>query len=85
MYDFDYHKPSTIDDAAAALLRHDDYKLLAGGMSLLPALKLRLARHAGLVDLSALDSLRGIRREGSEIVIGAMTPHADVASSAEVA
>ena len=85
MYDFAYHKPVSIDAASATLAAHEDYKLLAGGMSLLPALKLRLARHAGLVDLSALDGLRGIRSVGSEIVIGAMTPHAQVASSAEVA
>jgi aerobic carbon-monoxide dehydrogenase medium subunit len=84
VYDFEYHKPRTIADVAAALSQHEDYKLLAGGMSLLPALKLRLARHAGLVDLSALDSLRGIRREDDAIVIGSMTPHAQVASSAEV-
>ena len=85
MYDFEYHKPRSLDDAAATLSQHDDYKLLAGGMSLLPTLKLRLARYAGLVDLSALDRLRGIRREGNDLVIGAMTPHADVADSSEVA
>jgi carbon-monoxide dehydrogenase medium subunit len=85
MYDFEYHKPKSLDDAAAALSQHEDFKLLAGGMSLLPALKLRLARYSGLVDLGALDRLRGIRREGDEIVIGAMTPHAEVADSAAVA
>ena len=85
MYDFEYHKPRSLDDAAATLSTHDDYKILAGGMSLLPALKLRLARYSGLVDLGELDRLRGIRREGSEVVIGAMTPHAEVADSAEVA
>jgi carbon-monoxide dehydrogenase medium subunit len=85
MYDFEYHKPKTLDDAAATLSQHEDFKLLAGGMSLLPALKLRLARYSGLVDLGALDGLRGIRREGNEIVVGAMTPHAEVADSSEVA
>ena len=85
MYDFEYHKPKSIDDAQATLSRRDDYKLLAGGMSLLPTLKLRLARYSGLVDLGALDGLRAIRREGTELVIGAMTPHADVAESTEVA
>jgi carbon-monoxide dehydrogenase medium subunit len=85
MYDFEYHKPTTLDAAAATLSQHEDFKLLAGGMSLLPALKLRLARHSGLVDLGALERLRGIRREGGDIVIGAMTPHAEVADSAEVA
>ena len=85
MYDFEYHKPKSLDAAAAALLQHEDFKLLAGGMSLLPVLKLRLARYAGLVDLGALEQLKGIRREGDAIVIGAMTPHAEVAASAEVA
>jgi len=85
MYDFEYHKPKTLDDAVATLSQHEDFKPLAGGMSLLPALKLRLARYSGLVDLGALDRLRGVRRQGSEIVIGAMTPHAAVADSAEVA
>lgn len=85
MYDFDYHKPASLDDAAKLLSKHDDFKLLAGGMSLIPALKLRLARHAGLVDLGALGALKGIRREGGALVIGAMTPHAEVAASAEVA
>jgi carbon-monoxide dehydrogenase medium subunit len=85
MYDFEYHKPKSLDDAAATLSQHEDFKLLAGGMSLLPALKLRLARYSGLIDLGALDRLRGIRRERNEIVIGAMTPHAAVSDSAEVA
>jgi len=85
MYDFDYHRPRTLDAAAAMLAKQEDVKLLAGGMSLLPALKLRLARYAALVDLGALDALKGVRREGEALVIGAMTPHADVAASAEVA
>jgi carbon-monoxide dehydrogenase medium subunit len=84
MYEFDYHKPASLD-AAAALAGRDDYKLLAGGMSLIPALKMRLARYAGLVDLGAIDALRGVRREGDAIVVGAMTPHVEVAESAEVA
>lgn len=84
MYDFEYHKAGSLDEAVAAVGKHDDYKLLAGGMSLLPVLKLRLARHAGLVDLGALGALKGVRREGSALVIGAMTSHADVAASGEV-
>jgi carbon-monoxide dehydrogenase medium subunit len=84
MYDFEYHRPRSLDDAAKAA-GSGDVKVLAGGMSLLPALKMRLARYAGLVDLGAIDALKGIRREGEAIVIGAMTPHAEVAASAEVA
>src|SRR3954465_12842629 len=85
MYDFDYRKPKSVDDAAALLSQHEDFKLLAGGMSLLPVLKLRLARYSGVVDLGALQKLKVIRREGDAIVIGAMTPHAEVAASSEVA
>jgi len=84
MYDFDYHRPASLDAAAAMICAHDDFKLLAGGMSLIPALKWRLARYSGLVDLGALASLKGIRRDGNSIVIGAMTPHAIVAASSEV-
>lgn len=83
MYDFDYHKPARLADAAA-LLNRDNHKPLAGGMSLLPTLKLRLNRYAGLVDLGALPDLQGIRREGNTLLIGATTPHAAVAASAEV-
>lgn len=84
MYEFDYHKPSKLDDAAALAAR-DEFKLLAGGMSLIPAMKLRLARYSGIVDLGALPDLKSIRREAHALVIGSMTPHAAVAASAEVA
>ena len=84
MYDFDYHRPHELAEAGA-LSRREDVKLLAGGMSLIPVLKMRLARYAALVDLGAIDALKGIRRDGDSIVIGAMTPHADVASSEDVA
>jgi len=83
MYDFAYHRPASLDEAAVLLSAHGDSKLLAGGMSLLPSLKLRLNRYAALVDLGALGDLRGIRRDGDALVIGAMTPHAEVATSAE--
>jgi carbon-monoxide dehydrogenase medium subunit len=85
MYDFNYSRPATLNDAAAALAAHGDLKLLAGGMSLIPTLKLRLARYAGLVDLGGIAALSGIQRDGDALVIGAMTPHAVVAASAEVA
>ena len=85
MYDFSYHKPASLDAAAAMLAGHEDFKLLAGGMSLIPALKMRLAQYSGLVDLGAIETLKGIRRTGDELVIGAMTPHAEVTDSAEVA
>jgi carbon-monoxide dehydrogenase medium subunit len=76
---FDYVRPSTVDDAVAALAAAgEDGKVLAGGQSLLPLLRLRLAYPSVLVDLGRVDGLRGIRRDGDHLVIGAMTTHHDV-------
>lgn len=85
MYDFEYHRARSVADAATVLARADDTKLLAGGMSLLPALKQRLARYSALVDLNRIDALQEIRREGDALVIGAMARHAQVAASSIVA
>ena len=85
MYDFQYHRARSVKDAAHELSARADAKLLAGGMSLLPALKQRLARYAALVDLNRIEALQGIRRDGETLVIGAMTRHAAVASSPIVA
>ena len=63
---------------------NDEAKLLAGGMTLLPTMKLRLAQPSDIVDISGIDTLRGIRADGDSIVIGAMSCHADVASSEAV-
>lgn len=82
MYSFDYERPSGVNDAAASL--GEDDKILAGGQTLLPTLKLRLAQAGKLVDLSGIDELKGISSSGSELSIGAMTRHVDVADSAEV-
>ena len=71
---FEYHAPATLAEAIDLLAQYpDDAKLLAGGHSLLPMMKLRFAEPAHLVDINGIDSLRGIRREGDRIVIGAMT------------
>jgi carbon-monoxide dehydrogenase medium subunit len=83
MYDFAYHKPASLNDATK-LLAGADNKLLAGGMSLIPSLKLRLNRYTALIDLGALPELKGIRRDGNALVIGAMTSHAEVAASLEI-
>jgi carbon-monoxide dehydrogenase medium subunit len=83
MYDFAYYAPLTLEDASR-LLEADETKLLAGGMSLLPTMKFRLARHRVLVDLRKISELNGIRREGDCLVIGATTRHAVVAGSALV-
>jgi aerobic carbon-monoxide dehydrogenase medium subunit len=71
---FDYVRATSIDDAIAALVRHgDDAKLLAGGHSLIPAMKLRLARPKVIVDIGRIAQLTGIREVGGRITIGAMT------------
>lgn len=79
---FDYLKPSTVEDAVAALAdAGDEAKVLAGGQSLLPVLRLRLAAPSLLVDLGGLSGLRGVRLDGDELVVGALTTHAEVAAS----
>jgi aerobic carbon-monoxide dehydrogenase medium subunit len=74
---FDYQKAKTVDEAIAAL--SGDVKILAGGHSLIPAMKLRMNRPAKLVDITGLSALKGIREEDGEIVIGAGATHADIA------
>lgn len=81
MYDFNYHRPTTIDDAKKLLADHSEALLLAGGMTMLPTMKMRLARPSDLVDLSGIEGLDGITDAGDAIEIGAMTRHADVAAS----
>jgi carbon-monoxide dehydrogenase medium subunit len=76
---FDYVRPSSIAEAVSALSSAgDDAKVLAGGQSLIPVLRLRLAYPATLVDLGQIDDLQGVRDDGDAIVIGAMTTHHDV-------
>jgi carbon-monoxide dehydrogenase medium subunit len=84
MYEFDYHRPASLDDAARFLGSHGEAKLVAGGMTLIPTLKQRLARPSDLVDLGAIGGLQGIGEEGDTLVIGAMTRHAEVQRSAVV-
>jgi aerobic carbon-monoxide dehydrogenase medium subunit len=74
---FDYTRPSTVDEAVAALA-DEDAKVLAGGQSLLPLLRLRLAAPTTVVDLGGIADLRGVRDDGDDLVIGAMTTHATV-------
>lgn len=79
---FDYESPQTIEEAVRLLVEGgDDVKLLAGGQSLIPVLKLRLAGPELIVDLGRIDGLRGIREDGDDLVIGAMTLHDEVSSS----
>jgi carbon-monoxide dehydrogenase medium subunit len=85
MYAFDYHKPRSLSEAADLLSAHPEARLLAGGMTLLPTLKQRLATPSDLIDLSGMPDLVGIEVTDSEIRIGAMTTHAAVAHSPEIA
>ncbi len=80
MYAFEYHRPDTLS-AAVADLANPDAKVLAGGMTLLPTMKQRLASPAALIDLKNVRELAGIAREGDNLVIGAMAKHAEVARS----
>lgn len=84
MYNFDYTRPSSLDEALKALASGDEVKLMAGGQTLIPTLKQRLAQPAKVIDLSGIAELKGIKVEGNSVVIGAMTPHAAVADSADV-
>ena len=60
MYQFDYHKPASLDEASTLLAADEDAKIVAGGMTLIPTLKQRLAQHSALVDLSGVPELSGI-------------------------
>ena len=76
---FDYVAPTTVDDAVAALAQAgEDAKVIAGGQSLMPVLRLRLAAPTVLVDLGRIDELRGVRDDGDSLVIGAMTTYYDL-------
>lgn len=84
MYAFNYRKVASVADAASALSAGADAKLVAGGMTLLPTMKQRLAQPSDLIDLSGAADMVGIRKDGKALVIGAMTTHAAVAASADV-
>jgi carbon-monoxide dehydrogenase medium subunit len=81
MHAFKYHRPSSVNDAAA--LAKGDAKLLAGGQTLVQTMKLRLASPSDIVDLGTIKDLAGIKSDGKTVTIGAMTRHADVAHSAD--
>jgi carbon-monoxide dehydrogenase medium subunit len=76
---FDYVAPTTVDEAVAALAEAgEDAKVIAGGQSLMPVLRLRLAAPTTVVDLGRIDELRGLREDGTDLVIGAMTTYYDL-------
>jgi carbon-monoxide dehydrogenase medium subunit len=84
MQTFNYQRPSSLADAAKALGAGADVKLVAGGQTLLPTMKQGLAAPSDLVDLGAIAELKGIKMDGNNLVIGAMTTHAEVAKSSVV-
>lgn len=81
---FDYYRARSVADAQKLLTAHPGAKLLAGGHSLVPLMKLRLAAPTALVDIGRVPELRGITREGDLMRIGALTTHAELAASAEL-
>ena len=82
MYTFDYQRPASVADAAAAL--QGDARYLAGGQSLVQAMRLRLSSSERLVDLGGVAELKGVCLDGGNVIVGAMTTHAAVARSADV-
>lgn len=85
MYAFDYARAKSLDDAAARLRAHPEAKILAGGMTLLPTMKFRLASPSHLVDLQAIPALNGITVTSDTVTLKAMTTHTSVATSPDVA
>lgn len=85
MYPFDYQRPATLTEAAEAHAAGGEAAYLAGGQSLIPAMKLRMASHERLIDLRRLPGLDHIRRDGDRLVIGALATHEAVSESAEAA
>jgi carbon-monoxide dehydrogenase medium subunit len=78
MYEFDYQQAASLEDASKILAASEDAKLVAGGMTLIPTLKQRLAKPSDLIDLASLPGLKGIKEESGGVTIGAMTRHVDV-------
>jgi carbon-monoxide dehydrogenase medium subunit len=81
MYAFTFHRPTTVRQAVNLLAKNAEAKLLAGGHSLVPVMKQRLASPPVLIDLSKVEGLAGVELKGRSVVIGAMTRHVDVANS----
>jgi carbon-monoxide dehydrogenase medium subunit len=84
MHAFEYHRPASTKDALSLRSQKTEGRYLAGGQSLVQAMKLRLSAPSDLIDLGTIKELSGIKASGSAVEIGAMTRHADVAGSAEV-
>jgi carbon-monoxide dehydrogenase medium subunit len=81
MYEFKFHRPTTVRQAAGLLARNEEAKLLAGGHTLIPTMKLRLAGPKHIVDMSQIEGISGIEMKGRSLSVGAFTRHVDVATS----
>lgn len=81
MYAFNFYRPKTVRQAASLLAKHGEAKILAGGQTLIPTLKQRLASPDTIIELGAVEGLTGVEKRGRNIVIGATTTHVDVATS----
>ena len=79
MYSFTYHRPETVRQAVSLLTKNADAKVLAGGHTLLPTMKLRLAGPPQLIDISRIEGLSGIELSGRSLTIGATTKHVEPA------
>ncbi|MEE9196307.1 MAG: xanthine dehydrogenase family protein subunit M [Alphaproteobacteria bacterium] len=84
MYNFTYHRPDSLEEAASTLASASEGTVMGGGMTLIPTLKQRLAQPSDIVDLGRISGLRDISEDGGAVVIGAMMTHAEVAGSAVV-
>ena len=84
MYNFNYHRPTSIEQAVEIFIDSEDASYLAGGHTLLPSMKQRLASPTDIIDLGGISSLVGIKCENDSVVIGALTKHEEVATSALV-
>ena len=84
MYTFEYQRPATLAEAVSAIRSNQEAKLVAGGHTLIPTLKQRLASPSHLIDVQALEELRGIERTENGVVVGALSRHVEVAGSVAV-
>ena len=84
MYAFTYHRPKSLREAASLLAKNEEAKYLAGGHSLLPVMKQRLAAPPALIDLAGIPGMSGIERSPRSVTIGAMTRHVEVETSPDV-
>ncbi len=85
MYETQYHRASSVEEAVKLMTSAEDGKLLAGGMTLLPTMKQRLASPSDLVDLRRIEALKGVKIDGRKVTIGAVTTHYDVSTNEELA